>query len=226
MNPQRILYEDNHLIAVNKAAGELVQGDKSGDVPLCETIKAYLKEKYRKPGNVFCGVIHRIDRPVSGVVLFARTSKALARMNEAVRTRDFHKQYLAIVQNRPPHDEATLVHYVRKDEAQNRTYVSDTERSGYRQAELDYRLAGVSERYYLLEITLKTGRHHQIRAQLAAIGCPIKGDLKYGARRSNPDGSICLHARRISFTHPVSAASVLIEAPLPDTPLWQDFAPL
>ena len=226
MDPHRILYEDNHLIAVNKAAGELVQGDKSGDQPLCETIKAYLKEKYRKPGNVFCGVIHRIDRPVSGVILFARTSKALARMNEAVKTRAFGKQYLAIVRNRPEHPEGTLVHYLRKEEAQNRTYVSETEREGYRRAELDYRIVGASDRYYLLEIDLKTGRHHQIRAQLAAIGCPIKGDLKYGAPRSNPDGSICLHARRIRFTHPVSGAPILITAPLPDTPLWRGFAPL
>ena len=226
MDPQRILYEDNHLIAVNKAAGELVQGDKSGDLPLCESIKAYLKEKYQKPGNVFCGVIHRIDRPVSGVVLFARTSKALARMNEAVKERSFSKQYLAIVQNRPEHTGATLVHYLRKEEAQNKTYVSETEREGYRRAELAYRLIGQSERYYLLEIDLKTGRHHQIRAQLAAIGCPIKGDLKYGASRSNPDGSICLHARRICFTHPVSGATIQITAPPPAAPLWQGFAPL
>ncbi len=226
MDPNRILYEDNHLIAVNKAAGELVQGDRSGDTPLCETVKAYLKEKYRKPGNVFCGVIHRIDRPVSGVVLFARTSKALARMNEAVKSRDFGKQYLAIVQNRPVPPEATLVHYLRKDEGQNRTYVSENEREGYRRAELDYRLAGTSERYFLLEIALKTGRHHQIRAQLAAIGCPIKGDLKYGAPRSNPDGSICLHARCISFKHPVTGSCIRIEAPLPDDRLWQSFAQL
>ena len=223
MESDRILYEDNHLIAINKRAGELVQGDKSGDMPLSEELKAYLKVKYNKPGNVFCGVIHRIDRPVSGVVLFARTSKALSRMNQAVRMHEMKKRYWAIVQQRPLQDEATLVHYLNRVEHLNRTFVSDTEKEGYRMAELSYRLIGQSERYFLLEIDLKTGRHHQIRAQLAAIGCPIKGDLKYGSPRSNPDGSIGLHARSVTFAHPVSGQSTMITAPPPSMPLWNCF---
>jgi 23S rRNA pseudouridine1911/1915/1917 synthase len=223
MDPHRILYEDNHLIALNKAAGELVQGDASGDTPLCEQLKDYLKEKYHKPGNVFCGIIHRIDRPVSGVVLFARTSKTLGRMNEMIRNRHIRKTYLAIVGKRPDPPEDTLVHYLYRNEKQNRTYVSETAQDGYRRAELAYRLIGISDRYYLLEIDLKTGRHHQIRAQLSAIGLPIKGDLKYGAPRSNPDSSICLHAQCICFTHPVSGESIRICAPLPTLPLWNNF---
>lgn len=226
MQPIEILYEDNHLIAVNKAPGELVQGDKSGDIPLCELVKAYLKEKYRKPGNVFCGVIHRIDRPVSGVVLFSRTSKALGRMNSMVRERKIVKRYWAIVRNCPPQETATLHHYLYKEERLNRTWVSETPKKGYLEAELSYRLIGRSDNYFLLEIDLKTGRHHQIRAQLAAIGSPIKGDLKYGATRSNPDGSIALHARCIQFIHPVSGEEISITAPPPAGSLWNSFEPL
>ncbi|MBP5614575.1 MAG: RluA family pseudouridine synthase [Bacteroidales bacterium] len=226
MKPEDILYEDNHLIAVNKAAGILVQGDKTGDMPLCDEVKDYLKKKYGKPGDVFCGVIHRIDRPVSGAVLFARTSKALVRMNRMVAERHVTKKYWAIVQQRPPHTEETLVHYLKRIEKNNSTIVSDTAAEGYCRAELAYRLAGASDHYFLLEIDLRTGRHHQIRAQLAAIGCPIKGDLKYGAPRSNPDGSISLHARSISFIHPVTQQETLIQAPVPDDKLWHFFETL
>ncbi len=222
--PLHILYEDNHLIAINKQSGELVQGDKTGDLALNEQLKLFLKEKYHKPGNVFCGVIHRIDRPVSGAVLFAKTSKALSRMNQLVKDREIEKIYWGIVQNRPPKEEDTLIHYLRRNESENRTYVSTAEREGFLKSELSYRLIDSSDRYHLLEIHLKTGRHHQIRAQLSAIGCPLKGDLKYGAPRSNPDGSISLHSRSICFIHPVSKTSVHIVAPLPDEKLWQFFS--
>ena len=218
-----VIYEDNHLIAVNKRPGELVQGDKTGDAPMCEEVKNYLREKYHKPGNVFCGVIHRIDRPVSGVVLFAKTSKALGRMNQLVKERKITKTYWAIVQQRPEKDEAQLVHYLKRMEKQNHTYASLQEKEGWQKAILSYCLIGQSDRYFLLEIDLQTGRHHQIRAQLSAIGCPIRGDLKYGAPRSNPDASISLHARAIAFTHPVSGQEIRIEAPLPNDKLWQCF---
>lgn len=218
-----VLYEDNHLIIVNKSCSEIVQGDKTGDKPLCETIKDYLKTKYRKPGNVFLGVVHRLDRPVSGVVLFARTGKALSRLNDMFRTKEVHKTYWAIVQQRPPQEKGTLEHWLTRNEKQNKSYAYDREVPGSKRASLDYRLIGCSERYYLLEINLHTGRHHQIRCQLAKMGCPIKGDLKYGAPRSNADGSICLHARRLQLVHPVSKQSITVEAPVPDTSLWNAF---
>lgn len=219
-----ILYEDNHLIIVNKQSGEIVQGDKTGDEPLAESVKAYIKEKYAKPGAVFLGVVHRLDRPVSGVVVFARTSKALARLNEMFRTGKIHKTYHAIVCARPAADEALLTHWLTRNEAQNKAYAHTREVPGARKAVLDYKLIGASDRYFLLEVNLHTGRHHQIRCQLAAAGSVIKGDLKYGARRSNPDGSICLHARSIRFEHPVSHKEIHVVAPYPaSNPLWQVF---
>ena len=217
----KVLYEDNHVIIVSKSAGEIVQGDKTGDVPLSETVKAYIKEKYAKPGEVFLGVVHRLDRPVSGVVVFARTSKALSRLNEMFRTGAVQKTYLALVQTPPPAQEGVLTHYLVRNEKQNKSYAYDHERAGAKKAVLDYRVAGHNERHTLLEVHLHTGRHHQISCQLAAIGCPIRGDLKYGAPRSNPDGSICLHASRIAFEHPVSHKSIDITAPMPDTGPWQ-----
>ena len=219
----QVLYEDNHLIAVAKKAGDIVQGDKTGDVPLSDLVKDYLKAKYQKPGNVYLGVVHRLDRPVSGVVLFAKTSKALPRLNkmfaehEAVR-----KAYLAIVANRPPQPEGTLTHWLTRNEKQNTARAYDREVPNSKKAVLDYRLVAQSERYFLLEVTLHTGRHHQIRCQLAKIGCPIKGDLKYGAPRSNPDGSISLHAWRLTLEHPVSHMPLTIEAPVPEERLWQE----
>ena len=218
-----VLYEDNHLIAVNKTCSEIVQGDKTGDTPLSETVKQWLKEKYDKPGNVFAGVIHRLDRPVSGIVVFAKTSKALERMNELFRKGEVKKTYWAIVKARPPQIEAELVNYLVRNEKQNKSYAYDHEVRDSQKAILSYRLTGQSERYFLLEIDLKTGRHHQIRCQLAKIGCPIKGDLKYGFDRSNPDGGISLHARRISFIHPVSKELITITAPVPEERLWKEF---
>lgn len=209
------VYEDNHIIIVEKEPGEIVQGDKTGDTPLCDTVKAYIKEKYAKPGNVFCGVVHRIDRPVGGLVIFAKTSKALARLNKMLAEGHIHKTYLAVVQGSVPDDEGTLTHYITSVERNNKSYVHDTPVEGAKKAVLKYRVAGRGERYTLLEVNLLTGRKHQIRAQLAAIGHPIKGDLKYGARRSNPDGSISLRAHRIRFTHPVSGAEIDVTAPLP-----------
>lgn len=217
-----VIYEDNHLIAVNKNGHELVQGDKTGDASLADLLKTWLKEKYAKPGNVFVGVTHRLDRPVTGVVVFAKTSKALARMNELFRTGEIKKTYWAIVRNRPPAIEKELTHWLVRNEKQNKSYVcAPSQKPDARKAVLHYRLLAQSEHYYLLEIDLKTGRHHQIRCQLAAIGCPIRGDLKYGAGRSNPDGGISLHARRVSFVHPVSKQPVDIVAPVPDEPLWK-----
>lgn len=221
-----VLYEDNHIIIVNKTASEIVQGDKTGDTPLSETVKLYLKEKYAKPGNVFVGVVHRLDRPVSGLVVFAKTSKALSRLNEMFKGSEVKKTYWAIVKNRPPHTEDELVHYLLRNEKQNKSYAYDTEHPGCKKAILHYRLIGHSQNYYLLEVDLKTGRHHQIRCQLAKMGCPIKGDLKYGFPRSNPDGSISLHARRICFIHPVSKKLIEVEAPLPSDNLWNMFEPL
>lgn len=218
-----VLYEDNHLIVVNKSSSEIVQGDKTGDKPLVETVKEYIKEKYHKPGNVFLGVVHRLDRPVSGAVVFARTGKALARLNDMFRTKDVHKTYWAIVANKPAAPEGELVNWLVRNEQQNKSYAYDKEVPQSKKAILSYRIIGQSDRYFLLEINLQTGRHHQIRCQLAKIGCPIKGDLKYGAPRSNPDGSISLHARRIRFTHPVSKAGIDITAPLPNDRLWQAF---
>ena len=215
----QILYEDNHLIALNKRAGQIVQGDKTGDLCMADEIKAYLKQRDGKPGNVFCGVVHRLDRPVSGVVVFAKTSKALGRMNELVKGRDFRKTYLAVVKNAPPASAGHLEDFLVRNEKMNKSFVTtDTARPDAKQASLDYRLLGVSKGgYHLLEVDLHTGRHHQIRCQLAHIGCPVKGDLKYGAPRSNPDGSICLHSYRLSFRHPVRHEEVSIEAPMPWT---------
>jgi len=218
-----VLYEDNHLIAVNKTCSEIVQGDKTGDTPLSETVKQWLKEKYNKPGNVFAGVIHRLDRPVSGLVVFAKTGKALERMNEMFREGEIKKTYWAIVKNRPPQTEAELVHYLVRNEKQNKSYANDSEKQGSQKAILSYRLIAQSDNYFLLKIDLKTGRHHQIRCQLAKIGCPIKGDLKYGFDRSNKDGGISLHAREISFVHPVSKELVTITAPVPEERLWKEF---
>ena len=219
----QVIYEDNHIIIVSKQSGEIVQGDKTGDTPLSDTVKAYVKEKYAKPGAVFLGVVHRLDRPVWGLVVFARTSKALSRLNDMFRNGEVHKTYWAIVQNRPVQDEGTLEHWLVRNEQQNKSYAYDREKPGAKKAVLQYRLIGQSERYCLLEVNLLTGRHHQIRCQLSAMGCPIKGDLKYGARRSNPDGSISLLARRVQFTHPVSKQPVAVEAPLPGDTLWQSF---
>ena len=218
-----ILYEDNHLIAINKQSGEIVQGDKTGDVSLCDKVKNYLKETYKKKGNVFCGVIHRIDRPVSGVVLFAKTSKALSRMNVLMQNRAIHKFYWGIVKEKTDLPQTNLIHYLKKNEKNNKVMISTSPKKGYLQAELVYACIASSEHYHLLEIELKTGRHHQIRAQLSAIHCPLKGDLKYGFPRSNPDASISLHARRICFIHPVSGQEIAITAPVPHDKLWLFF---
>ena len=221
-----VIYEDNHVIVVSKTSSEIVQGDKTGDTPLSELVKQYLKEKYNKPGNVFVGVTHRLDRPVSGLVVFAKTSKALARLNDMFRNGEVKKTYWAIVKDCPPETEGTLVHYLVRNEKQNKSYAYDREKPGAKKAVLHYKLIGHSDNYYLLEVDLQTGRHHQIRCQLAKMGCPIKGDLKYGFPRSNPDGSICLHARRVSFVHPVSKMPIDLEAPLADGNLWNCFRTL
>ena len=218
-----VVYEDNHIIVVNKTASEIVQADKTGDTPLSETVKQYLKEKYQKPGNVFLGVTHRLDRPVSGLVIFARTSKALTRLNEMFRSGEVKNTYWAVVKNAPNEPENELVHYLVRNEKQNKSFAYDKEVPNSKKAILDYRLIGHSENYYLLEVDLKTGRHHQIRCQLAKMGCPIKGDLKYGAPRSNPDGSICLHARKVRFIHPVSKELIELVAPRPEGNLWKGF---
>ena len=211
-----VLYEDNHIIAVNKTSSEIVQGDKTGDTPLSETIKQWLKEKYNKPGEVFIGVAHRLDRPVSGIVLFAKTSKALERLNAMFRENQIRKTYWAIVKNQPPQPEGELVHYLVRNEKQNKSYASANEKPRSKKAILTYRQIARSDRYFLLEIDLKTGRHHQIRCQLAAIGCPVRGDLKYGYPRSNPNGSISLHARTVRFVHPVSKKEIELVAPVPE----------
>lgn len=218
-----VLYEDNHLIIVNKSVSEIVQGDKTGDTPLCDTLKAWLKEKYAKPGNVFVGVPHRLDRPVSGAVVFAKTSKALARLNEMFRNGEVHKTYWAVVQQPPEREAAEITHYLVRNEKLNKSVAYDTPRTGAKEAVLAYRTLCRSDNYTLLEVELKTGRHHQIRCQLAHIGAPIKGDLKYGARRSNPDGGISLHARQVSFIHPVSRQPIEVVAPVPADALWQYF---
>ena len=218
-----VVYEDNHIIVVNKTASEIVQADKTGDTPLSETVKQYLKEKYQKPGNVFLGVTHRLDRPVSGLVIFAKTSKALTRLNEMFRAGEVKKTYWAVVKNAPQEPEGELVHFLVRNEKQNKSYAYDKEVPNSKKAILHYRLIGHSENYYLLEVDLKTGRHHQIRCQLAKMGCPIKGDLKYGFPRSNPDGSICLHARTVQFVHPVSKEMIQLTAPVPEGNLWNGF---
>lgn len=216
----KVVYEDNHIIIVFKEAGEIVQGDKTGDVPLSETVKSYIREKYNKPGNVFLGVVHRLDRPVAGLVVFARTSKALTRLNKMFRDGEVHKTYWAITKNEPAQMEATLEHWLVRNEKQNKSYAYVREVPHSKLARLQYRVIGKSDTYTLLEVRLLTGRHHQIRCQLAHIGCPIRGDLKYGARRSNPDGSISLWARHIEFDHPVSKQAISIDSPLPSDPLW------
>lgn len=217
-----VIYEDNHIIIVNKHSGEIVQGDKTGDRPLSDVVKAYIKEKYQKPGEVFLGVTHRLDRPVSGLVVFARTSKALARLNKMFAEGQVHKTYWALVENRELRikDEELLTHWLTRNEQQNKAYAHDHEVPGSKKAQLRYHVLSRGDRYTLVEVQLLTGRHHQIRCQLSAIGSPIRGDLKYGARRSNPDGSISLLARRIEFIHPVSKQSLCFEAPLPEDPLW------
>ena len=218
------LYEDNHIIIVYKESGEIVQGDKTGDLPLSFTVKEWLKEKYQKPGNVFLGVVHRLDRPVAGLVVFAKTSKALSRLNDLFRKGEVHKTYWAIVQRDPEVAEATLTHWLVRNERQNKTYAYDREVPGSKKAVLKYRLVSRSDRYFLLEINLMTGRHHQIRTQLAHIGCPIKGDLKYGAPRSNSDGGISLLSHRVEFVHPVSKLPIDVVSPLPDDKLWHVLA--
>ena len=219
-----VVYEDNHIIIVNKQSGEIVQGDKTGDRPLSDIVKDYIKEKYQKPGVVFLGVVHRLDRPVSGLVVFARTSKALPRLNKMFAEGEVPKTYWAIVKNTPHEPEGTLIHWLVRNEKQNKSYAYDHERPNAKKAILKYRVIGHSANYSLLEVQLMTGRHHQIRCQLAAMGCPIKGDLKYGAPRSNPDGSISLLSHSVAFIHPVSKERITVEAPLPDDPLWQAFA--
>ena len=220
-----VLYEDNHIIAVNKTCNEIVQGDKTGDTPLSETVKAYIKEKYNKPGEVFLGVTHRLDRPTSGVVLFARTSKALTRLNEMFKSHEqIRKTYWAIVQGAPKQAEARLENWLTRNETLNKSFIGKPGAKEAKQAILSYKTLVRGENYALLEINLETGRHHQIRCQLAAIGCPVKGDLKYGAKRSNPDGGICLHARKIEFIHPVKKETICITAPVPNDSLWQQFA--
>lgn len=221
-----ILYEDNHIIVVNKTCSEIVQGDKTGDKPLSEMVQEYIKEKYAKPGNVFIGVTHRLDRPVSGLVVFAKTSKALSRLNEMFRTHNLTKRYWAIVKNRPPKEEELLTNYLVRNERINKTFVYDKQVKEGKLSKLSYKVIAKSENYYLLEIDLMTGRHHQIRAQLAHIGCPIKGDLKYGFDRSNKDGGISLHARNVKFIHPVSQKEIDIVAPVPDDTLWKAFEQL
>jgi len=217
-----VLYEDNHIIIVAKESGEIVQGDKTGDTPLSDVVKQYIKAKHDKPGNVFLGVVHRLDRPVSGVVVFAKTSKALARLNRMFCEGEVHKTYWAIVQGRPQQQEATLSNWLTRNEKQNKSYVHQHEVPHSQKATLAYRMMAASDRYSLLQVILFTGRHHQIRCQLAAMGCPIKGDLKYGAKRSNPDGSISLHARSVEFIHPVSQMHIQVEAPVPQDNLWRD----
>ena len=217
-----VLYEDNHIIIVNKASGEIVQGDKTGDRPLVEILKDWIKEKYNKPGNVFCGVVHRLDRPVSGVVVFAKTSKALTRLNEMFRKGEVRKTYWAITRNKPPKAEDVLTHYITTVERNNKSYTHLKPKAGAKEAKLSYRHIASSDRYHLLEVNLMTGRKHQIRVQLSSIGCTIKGDLKYGDKRSNPDGSISLMARRVQFIHPVSGTEIDVTAPIPaNDNLWQ-----
>lgn len=217
-----VLYEDNHIIIVNKEPGEIVQGDKTADKPLSETLKQWLKEKYNKPGNVFVGVTHRLDRPVGGVVVFAKTSKALSRLNEMFRNGDVHKTYWAIVSGKPVKSEGELVNWLESVEKNNKTYIRALPGARTKEARLHYRLLAEGDRYSLVEVELLTGRKHQIRVQMAGIGCPIKGDLKYGAKRSNPDGSISLLARKIEFVHPVSKEKIEITAPLPNDNLWKE----
>ena len=220
----KVVYEDNHIIIVDKCSGEIVQGDKTGDKPLSETVKEYIKQKYNKPGNVFLGVVHRLDRPVSGLVVFAKTSKALSRLNDMFRTGDVHKTYWAIVKRRDIAMEGTLTDWLTRNERQNKSYAHEREVPGAKKAVLKYKVRAVADNYMLIEVTLLTGRHHQIRCQLSHMGCPIKGDLKYGAPRSNPDGSISLLSRRVEFVHPVSKETIVAYADVPDDRLWHDLS--
>lgn len=216
----QVLFEDNHLIIVNKRAGDITQGDKTGDKPLSDVVKEYLKEKYQKTGNVFLGVVHRLDRPTSGVIIFAKTSKALERLNKMLREKQINKTYWAVVKNKPQKKEDTLVNFLKKNQKNNKSTVFQKEIEGAKKAILHYKILKNLDRYSLLEIQLETGRHHQIRAQLSSIGSPIKGDLKYGFNRSNKDGSIHLHARKIGFIHPVAKENILITAPTPNEVIW------
>lgn len=221
----QVIYEDNHIIIVSKRSGEIVQGDKTGDLPLSETVKQYIKEKYQKPGNVFLGVVHRLDRPVWGLVVFAKTSKALTRLNKMFRDGEVHKTYWAITKEAPPAEEGVLTDWLVRNERQNKSYAHSQETPNAKKAVLKYKVIAHSDHYHLLEVQLMTGRHHQIRCQLANMGCPIKGDLKYGAKRSNPDGNICLLARSVAFVHPVSKENIVVEAPLPPQDrLWEALA--
>lgn len=217
-----MLYEDNHIIVVNKRPGDIVQGDKTGDKPLSEVVKSYLKDKYSKPGNVYLGVVHRLDRPTSGIVLFSKTSKALPRLNKLFQEKEAQKTYWALVKNEPPKDKDSLTHFLKRNPKQNKSYAHIKEVPESKKAILDYRVLKKLDNYYLLEIDLHTGRHHQIRSQLSAIGCPIKGDLKYGFDRSNKDASIHLHARELKFTHPVKKEEINIIAPPPNEVLWNN----
>ncbi len=221
-NNLQVLYEDNHIIVVNKRPGDIVQGDKTGDKPLSEVVKSYIKEKYNKPGNVYLGVVHRLDRPTSGIVLFSKTSKALPRLNKLFQQKEAKKTYWAIVKNVPPKDSDTLVHFLKRNPKQNKSYAHIKEVPESKKAILEYRLLKKLDNYFLLEVDLHTGRHHQIRSQLSAIGCPIKGDLKYGFDRSNKDASIHLHARELKFIHPVKKEEINIIAPPPDEVLWNN----
>jgi 23S rRNA pseudouridine1911/1915/1917 synthase len=220
-NNLQILHEDNHLIVVNKRVGDIVQGDKTGDKPLSDVVKEYIKDKYNKPGEVFLGVVHRLDRPTTGIVVFARTSKALTRMNELFSNRETQKTYWAVVKNKPPKNEEILVHFIKRNEKNNTSKAHIKEVPDSKMASLEYKIIKELDNYFGLEIQLHTGRHHQIRAQLSAIGSPIKGDLKYGFDRSNPDGGIHLHARKLVFTHPVTKENITIIAPTPDEVIWK-----
>lgn len=219
----QVLHEDNHTIVVNKRPSDIVQGDKTGDTPLVDKVKAYIKDKYNKAGNVFCGVVHRLDRPTSGALVFARTSKALSRLNEQFRNKETKKIYWAVTENAPAEKTGKLVQFLKKNEKQNKSYATDHEVSGSKRAVLEYTVLESSDNYHLLEVRLETGRHHQIRCQLAQMGCPIKGDVKYGARRSNKDLSIHLHARKLEFIHPTTKETISVVAPCPDDALWQFF---
>ncbi len=220
---KNILFEDNHIIIINKLPSQIVQGDKTGDRPLADLVKDYIKVKFEKSGDVFLGVVHRLDRPVSGAVIFARTSKSLTRLNALIKNREISKTYWAVVKNKPPKESDTLVNFLRRDEARNKSFITGENTKNAQSASLSYTLVGNSDNYYLLQIDLQTGRHHQIRAQLAGIGCPIKGDLKYGYPRSNSDGSIHLHARKLNFKHPVTLNPVSIVASVPIDPVWDYF---
>ncbi|MCP4054169.1 MAG: RluA family pseudouridine synthase [Mesoflavibacter sp.] len=219
-NNLQVIYEDNHIIVVNKRAGDIVQGDKTGDKPLSDVVKSYLKDKYNKPGNVYLGTVHRLDRPTSGLVIFSKTSKALPRLNKMFAAKDITKTYWALVKNKPKKDSDRLVHWLKKNPKNNKSYAHSTEVKDSKKAILSYQIIKKLDNFYLLEVTLETGRHHQIRTQLSTIGCPIKGDLKYGFDRSNKDASISLHARNIKFIHPVSKEELDITAPLPKDPVW------